>query len=88
MNSREFVYWLQGFLEISRTDSISVDQLKKIHEQLMLVDDTFKWSGGINNIIWGPESYGKSPISSCSGEYPTRVAGYLNFDRYSHIQGT
>ena len=37
MNERDFVYWLQGFLEVSGTSHISTSQLQIIKDHLALV---------------------------------------------------
>lgn len=37
MNSNEFVYWLQGFLELSDADTLDQEQVIKIKEHLALV---------------------------------------------------
>jgi hypothetical protein len=37
MTSRDFAYWLQGFFEISKSDSISKEQLHIIKNHLNLV---------------------------------------------------
>jgi len=37
MTEREFIYWLQGFLEISNPNSITTEQLTIIKNHLKLV---------------------------------------------------
>lgn len=37
MTTEQFVYWLQGFLEISRAESIPQEQLKIINKHLEYV---------------------------------------------------
>lgn len=37
MTSRDFVYWLQGFFEISGTDKVSPEQVKVIRNHLNMV---------------------------------------------------
>jgi hypothetical protein len=37
MTSRDFCYWLQGFLEISKPESLTKEQLHVIHKHLSLV---------------------------------------------------
>lgn len=37
MTSRDFVYWFQGFLEISNTKEINEDQLKIVRNHLTMV---------------------------------------------------
>lgn len=37
MTSRDFAYWLQGFFEISNTDTITTEQTKMIKKHLNLV---------------------------------------------------
>lgn len=39
MNSETFVYWLQGFVEIANTDTISEKQWQIIKDHLKLVFD-------------------------------------------------
>lgn len=36
MNSENFVYWLQGFLEISNTDSLNKEQVQIIKDHIAL----------------------------------------------------
>lgn len=37
MNSRDFVYWLQGFLEIAKPETLTREQLEMIQKHLSLV---------------------------------------------------
>lgn len=37
MNERDFVYWLQGYLELSNTQFLSSEQVKIIQDHLSLV---------------------------------------------------
>lgn len=37
MNERDFVYWLQGFVELTSLDSPTAEQWKMIKEHLQLV---------------------------------------------------
>lgn len=37
MQSRDFVYWLQGFFEIANSDNVTPDQVKVIKSHLNLV---------------------------------------------------
>lgn len=37
MNERDFIYWLQGFLEISNTNKLTENQVKMIKEHIALV---------------------------------------------------
>lgn len=37
MNERDFVYWLQGFFELTESKELTPDQVKVIREHLSLV---------------------------------------------------
>lgn len=37
MNERDFLYWLQGFLELSGQESLSKEQVQVIREHIGLV---------------------------------------------------
>lgn len=37
MNSRDFVYWLQGFLEIGKPEVLTKEQLEMVQKHLNLV---------------------------------------------------
>lgn len=37
MNERDFLYWLQGFLELSGQESLSKEQVQVIREHISLV---------------------------------------------------
>jgi len=39
MNERDFAYWLQGFFEMTESESLSSAQVKMIKEHLALVFD-------------------------------------------------
>ncbi len=37
MSAQEFVYWLQGFLEIAKPETISAEQVQEIKNHIKLV---------------------------------------------------
>lgn len=54
MNELNFAYWLQGFFELSGSESLNEDQVKIIKEHLALVfkkETTWTLGGGYNT--WG-----------------------------------
>lgn len=59
MNESTFVYWLQGFVEIANTDTISEKQWQIIKDHLKLVFDK-KTPDRYQNPVHGPEVF-KTP---------------------------
>lgn len=39
MNERDFAYWLQGFFELTNTETLSAEQVRVVKEHLALVFD-------------------------------------------------
>lgn len=37
MTERDFIYWLQGFLEVAQPESLNKEQIKIINEHIALV---------------------------------------------------
>ena len=56
MNSEHFIYWLQGFFELSETATLNEEQVKVIKEHISLVLEK-KTTSSVSSLGEHPKKY-------------------------------
>lgn len=69
MNERDFVYWLQGFFEMTNVENLTKEQVKMIKDHLSLVMEKKTPQLGAPTPIATPtQDWPLTPIVECSSK--------------------